>query len=89
MKTQTIKIPVTCAFSKLIEMDNGFIGTENYMGLAYFWHYSYRHYLRDCSPVKRKKIHAAWLKADLALIEKTPAHDAILRSVMRIKTETI
>jgi len=49
------------AFSKMYELDKQFIGTENYMGLAYYWNYEYRHYLRDAKPYIRMKVHNSFL----------------------------
>ena len=45
------------AFSKMYELDKQFVGTENYMGLAYYWNYEYRHYLRDAKPYIRMKVY--------------------------------
>jgi len=61
MKTETVKIVCTNAFRKLLELDSSLIGTPDYMGLAYFWHYTYRHYLRDASPINRHKVHSAFI----------------------------
>ena len=44
------------AFSKMYELDKQFVGTENYMGLAYYWNYEYRHYLRDAKPYIKRKV---------------------------------
>lgn len=32
---------------KVVLDDEHNIGTDKYAGLAYFWNYEYRHYLRD------------------------------------------
>ena len=41
---------------------NESVGSKKYDGRDWFWPHDFRHYLRDASPVQRKKIHDAWLK---------------------------
>ena len=50
---------------KLLNLDKTLVRTPDYMGIAYFWHYDFRHYLRDASYAKRRKIHNQWLKHGL------------------------
>lgn len=87
-----IYIPDTCAettqlitnaktFQILSEMDKKFIGTADYMGLAYFWNYDYRHDLRDASAAERVKVHAAFLANDLPLDGASADHLGIIRKV--------
>ena len=47
---------------KLLNLDKTLVRTPDYMGLAYFWHHDFRHYLRDASYAKRRRIHNQWLK---------------------------
>lgn len=47
---------------KLLNLDKTLVRTPDYMGIAYFWHHDLRHYLRDASYAKRRKIHSQWLK---------------------------
>ena len=47
---------------KLLNLDKTLVRTPDYMGIAYFWHYDFRHYLRDASYAKRRRIHNQWLK---------------------------
>ena len=62
----------------LCELDRTFIGTKNYMGIAYFWAYEYRWPMRDVTVAMRKKIHGKLLKAGLKVDEESEAHRAII-----------
>ncbi len=53
------------AFSKLLELDQSFVRTPNYMGIAYFWNYEYRHYLRDMSGYRRRLVHKKGLQENV------------------------
>ena len=39
------------------------------MGLAWFWHRDYRHYLRSRTPNQLKKIHDLFIKNEIPLLE--------------------
>jgi len=52
------------AYSAINKLDKSFVGTENYLGLAYFWDHEIKHYMRDATIAKRKKIHELLLKAE-------------------------
>jgi hypothetical protein len=71
------------AFSKIQELDQGFIGTPHYMGLAYYWNYAYRHYLRDASAWQRKKVHNKFLAHNLQPDGQTDSHLQIIHSVIK------
>lgn len=43
--------------SKLFELDSSFIGTNSYMGIAYFWDHDVKYTMRDVSPKFRKIVH--------------------------------
>lgn len=73
------------ALIAIIELDRKFIGTENYMGLAFFWAYAYRHYLREAKPYQRRKVHAKILAAGLNPGGETPAHMDIITSTLKLK----
>lgn len=76
----TITLSATADATKaLLSIDRAFVGTPHYMGLAYFWHYDYRHYLRDAKPRKRVRIHNAFLDAGLGLGDSSAAHEAIIQ----------
>jgi hypothetical protein len=66
------------ASQALCDLDRTFIGTENYMGIAYFWAYEYRFPMRDVTIAMRKKIHGKLLKAGLKVDEESDAHKAII-----------
>jgi hypothetical protein len=64
-------------------LDSGFVGTPDYMGLAWFWHYEYRHSLRDATPARRRRVHAAFLGAGLPVDGYSPEHEEIVRKEAR------
>ena len=66
------------AYLKVAKLDKTFIGTPNYMGVDYFWHYEYRHVLRDASPLKRVRVHHKLLKAGLKVDGSSDLHEAII-----------
>ena len=66
------------ATTGLLALDKTFIGTEDYMGMAYFRHYEYRHYLRPMSYAVNRRVHRALLAAGLEVSEASPAHEAII-----------
>lgn len=47
----------------LYALDRTYVGTENYLGLAYYWDHEVKYWMRDTSTAKRKKIHELLLKA--------------------------
>ena len=57
------------ALSKLYQLDKSFVGTPNYMGMAYFWNYEYRHYLRDMSNYRRRLVHKNGLEENVDFLE--------------------
>jgi hypothetical protein len=71
------------ATNDLLKLDKTFRGTDDYMGIAYFWHYEYRHFLRDASYARRRRVHAALLRAGLDVAAASPAHDTIIRKITR------
>tara|TARA_R110002167_G_scaffold59891_1_gene169621 strand:+ start:680 stop:1108 length:429 start_codon:yes stop_codon:yes gene_type:complete len=71
------------AHHKLWELDRSFIGTEHYMGLAYFHHYGYRHILRDDPSIaQRRRIHAELLKRGLKVNEMSKEHNEVIAKYM-------
>lgn len=71
------------AFVKIHEIDQSFINTNNYLGLAYFWAYEYRHYLRDATIEQRKKVHKLFLKNNLIIDQTSEKHFNIIKSVTK------
>ncbi len=78
----TIAFPSTPKGStKLIRLDQEFIETDDYMGLASFWNVEYKHYLRDIPPITRKKVHDALRKKKLPVNEESAEHEQIIKSL--------
>jgi len=71
------------AFGKLAELDESFIGTQDYMGLAYFWSMEFRHDLRPATCNQRKMVHNKFIKAGLPLDGATLDHLEIVKSVIK------
>ena len=69
------------AYIAIHKIDKEFVGTANYMGLAYFWSHAYKHSLRDASQKQRQRVHKAFLAAGLELAGESPDHDKIIRKV--------
>jgi hypothetical protein len=70
------------AYRTIRELDETFVGTPDYMGIAYFWNYEYRHSLRDAPAKKRRAVHEAFLKAHLAPADESPQHEAIVKKLV-------
>jgi len=49
------------------------------MGLAYYWNYEYRHYLRDAKPYIRMKVHNSFLIENLPIADATEKHFQIIK----------
>lgn len=71
------------AFNAIFKLDKAFVGTDSYLGLAYFWAYEYRHYLRDCTMAKRRKVHKKWLQAGLDLEGVSDKHLSIIKYTLK------
>jgi hypothetical protein len=71
------------AFIKIYNIDQNFINTPNYLGIAYFWAYEYRHYLRDATISERKKVHKLFLKFGLPIDGVSEIHFNIVKSVTK------
>jgi len=61
------------AYDAIRRLDETFIDTDNYMGIAWFWNYHYRHYLRDVSRFRRRLVHKKLREAGLDVSAKSPA----------------
>lgn len=83
-KITSINIYTQPAFDAVYKADNNFIGTPDYMGLAYYWHHEYKYYLRDASAVHRRRIHHKLIKAGLPLDGMSDAHHAIIMKALKI-----
>jgi hypothetical protein len=67
------------AYMAIAKVDRDFVGTQNYMGLAYYWNHEYRHYLRDATYKQRVTVHDALLKHGLALDGISNLHEQIIK----------
>jgi hypothetical protein len=74
-----------------LRRDECYIGTELYRGMAYFWSYKYRRWMRGDAHGNgykgisirraRKLIHKKFLDENLVLYGETQRHDEIINSV--------
>ena len=82
MKNGSYKINLETASPEasraILQLDKSYVGTENYLGVAYFWNYEYRYPMRDASVATRKAVHMKLLKAGLEVDGCTPQHDSIM-----------
>ena len=69
------------AFHELNKLDKKFIGTEDYMGVAYFWANDYKHSLRDADPIMKKYVHDLWMELDLSLDGVSDEHKKVLEKL--------
>ena len=60
----------------LYALDKTYVGTEDYLGLAYYWDHEVKHWMRDASTAKRKKIHELLLKAGEAPVKDVEFPDS-------------
>ena len=71
--------PVTHGgLGQLYSLDSSFIGTSDYMGIAYFWSREYCHDLRDASPIDRVSVHRSFLEFDLPLDGASDLHQELI-----------
>ena len=70
------------AYIALNKLDQGFVGTGDYMGRAYFWSYEYRHYLRDTTDAKRRAVHSAFMEQGLELRADSDQHLKIIKDII-------
>lgn len=71
------------ATEALLALDDTFISTPDYMGLAYFWHHAYRHHLRDASYRVRQMVHQDLLDAGLPTDSESAAHLSVIQRRVR------
>jgi hypothetical protein len=72
-------LPMTMrAFEAVLTLDEKFLGTADYMGVAYWWGYAYRHYLRAATGKERKRAHDGIVAAGLPLDGESKEHAAIV-----------
>ena len=82
------------AWQSISDLDSSFVGTKDYIGVAFFWDHAVKWWLRDATPAKRRKIHNLILDAGEILIEDEgmkyfPTTDVVRSIVEReLKVET-
>lgn len=81
-ESTTIVWPSAGGGADLTELDMSFIGTANYMGVAFFWSHEYRFYLRDARPVERVRVHDAFINAGLPLAGTSMEHLLIIEKII-------
>ena len=91
MSTYSINLETASwnATEAIRQLDKSFVGTPDYMGVAYFWSHEFKHWLRDCTVAERKRVHLLWLKNNLSFeagidpaIDCQP-HWSIIKSVCK------
>jgi len=70
------------ASQKVRDLDETFVGTPDYMGIAYFWNLAYKYEMRATSSDKRRAVHRAFLKDNLPLDGESPEHAAIVKRLV-------
>jgi hypothetical protein len=81
---QTIRYDVCLTpdqYKRLLAVDEEWVGSEHYMGLAYFWSYEFRFALRDATANQRVRVHREFLKDGLPLDGDSLEHWAIIARV--------
>tara|TARA_B100001173_G_scaffold243399_1_gene213436 strand:- start:5728 stop:6015 length:288 start_codon:yes stop_codon:yes gene_type:complete len=54
------------ATKAIMDLDQSFVRTPDYLGVAYFWSHEFKHILRETTVAQRKRIHNLWLKQGLS-----------------------
>ena len=65
----------------ILQLDRELIGTEDYMGLAFFWDYNYRHQLDGAAPAQRRRVHEKLLMAGCKPEGISDMHSKIINQV--------
>jgi len=81
MSTINLETVSPSVYTTIHEMDRANIGTDDYIGLAWYHNYHYRHTMRDISIAKRKRIHTKLMERGLALDGKSRTHSVLIASV--------
>lgn len=72
------------AYKAVVQLDKGYEGTDNYMGMSWFWNHEYSSQLRPetCSVKKRVAVHDAFVTAKLDLKDASPEHEKIIKKIV-------
>ena len=83
LETTTIVFPRHMhGVTQLLKLDETFIGTDNYMGLAYFWNTEYKHDMRSATPLQRVEVHNAFTEFGLDLDGKSDLHEQLVAEML-------
>jgi hypothetical protein len=66
------------ATQALIKHDQSQVGTMGYLGVAYFWAFDYKHYMRPMSVAGKRWVHTKLLKEKLDVSDVSQKHQAII-----------
>ena len=75
------------ASGEIYKLDKKFIGTEDYMGVAYFWSHEYKHFLRDFTVSQRRRIHKKALKLGIDFTEVGAKQWELISEVLKMPVE--
>ena len=70
-------------YEAINDLDKRWVGTDNYQGIAYFWSWEYRHWLRPATPARRRQVHRKMLAAGLVPNESSDAHLTIIEQSIK------
>ena len=73
----------------ILRLDKKYIGTENYMGVAYFWGHEYKHTLRELSYAKRRKIHNIGIDKNIDFINPNKEAWYLIAEVLKCDVNTL
>ena len=74
---------------EVLRLDKKFIGTKDYMGVAYFLGHEYNHTMRDLSYAKRRKIHNLGLDRDIDFIKPNKEAWYLIDEVLKCAVNTL
>ncbi|NNE32499.1 MAG: hypothetical protein HKN40_09030 [Winogradskyella sp.] len=77
------------ASSEIRKLDKKFVGTEDYMGVAFFWSHEYKHTLRDVSITQRRTIHHKALKLGIDFTKVGVKQWELLSRVLKVPVESM
>lgn len=81
--TSKVFIQSQAAWQLLDTLDEKLIGTNDYLGRAYFWNHGFKHYLRDATPKIRVRVHNEFMKHGLSLFGYTVEHMQIIERIFK------
>jgi hypothetical protein len=77
------------AIIEVYKVDKTFVGTKDYMGVAYFWGHEYKHTMRNLSFAKRRKIHNLGLDRDIDFIKPNKEAWYLIAEVLKCDINTL